>query len=107
MNVNPFELFKNLQNLQSQLAETQEKLGRVTVTGSAGGEMVRIELNGRLEVLKVSIAPEAVDAGQIAMLEDLVLAAFTDGMAKVREKIGEQMSGAAGAFGLPPGMTGS
>jgi len=106
MNMNPFELLKNFQNIQSQLAETQEKLGRVVVTGSAGADMVKIEINGRLEVLKVSITAEAMEPNDPTMLQDLVLAAFTDGMAKIKERIREEMSGAAGGLGLPPGMLG-
>ena len=61
MATNPFEMLKQLQGLQSRMGEMQEKLKTVRVTGSAGGGMVTVEMNGQMRVEKVTIAPEAVD----------------------------------------------
>ena len=79
----------------------QEKLEAITVTGSSGGSLVEIDLNGKFEVLAVRIAPQAMDGGDAEMLQDLVMAAFTDGMAKVREAIGGEVGEMTG--GLFPG----
>lgn len=106
MNFNPMELLKNFQNIQSQVSEMQEKLKGVRVTGTSGGGMVKIEMSGQMDVTGVSIAPEAVDPSDIKMLEDLLLAAFTDATFKMKEKLREEMSSVTGGLGLPPGMMG-
>ena len=105
--MNPMDLFKNLQNLQSRMGDVQEKMNEISATGSAGGDMVRIELNGKLEVRNVTISPEAVDPEDIGMLEDLIRAAFSDAAAKIREKIQEEMSSITGGLDLPPGFMGT
>ena len=106
MATNPFDMFKQLQGLQSRMGEIQEKLRGVRVTGSAGGGMVTVEMNGQMQVEKVTIAPEAIDPRDIPMLQDLVLAAFTDAMERLKDKIREEVSQATGLLGLPPGMLG-
>ena len=104
--MNPIEFVKNLQSMQSRMGEMQERLREITVTGSAGGDMVRIELNGQMEVLSVAISPETVDPDDVGMLQDLVLAAFTDASVKVREKLREEMSSITGGMNLPPELMG-
>ena len=106
MATNPFDVFKQLQGLQSRMGEMQEKLKTVRVTGSAGGGMVTVEMNGQMQVEKVIIAPEAVDPLDIPMLQDLVLAAVTDAMDRLKERIREEVSQASGLLGLPPGFLG-
>ena len=106
MATSPFDMFKQLQGLQSRMGEIQEKLKTVHVSGSAGGGMVTVEMNGQMQVEKVTIAPEAVDPRDIPMLQDLVLAAFTDAMDRMKEKIRDEVSQATGMLGLPPGMFG-
>ena len=104
--MNPMDLIKNFQNIQSRVGEMQEKLKDVTVSGTSGGDMVRIEMNGQMEVTKVAISPEAVDPDDIGMLEDLVFAAFSDAFAKIKEKMREEMSALTGGMNLPPGFLG-
>jgi DNA-binding YbaB/EbfC family protein len=106
MATNPFEMFKQLQGLQSRVGEIQEKLKAVKVTGSAGGGLVTVDMNGQMLVEKVTIAPEAVDPRDIPMLQDLVLAAMTDALERLKEKIRDEVSQATGMLGLPPGMLG-
>jgi nucleoid-associated protein EbfC len=106
MAANPFEMLKNLQGLQAKMGEMQEKLKSVRVTGSAGGGMVTVELNGDLRAEKVTISPEVVDPSDIRMLEDLVLAAASDALARLKEKLRDEMAQATGIAGLPPGMFG-
>jgi len=104
--MNPMDLIKNFQNIQSRVGEMQEKLKDVTVAGTSGGDMVKIEMNGQMEVTKVTISPEAVDPDDIGMLEDLVFAAFSDAFAKIKEKMREEMSALTGGMNLPPGILG-
>jgi DNA-binding YbaB/EbfC family protein len=100
MNINPFEILKNAQKIQEQMSGFQEKLGAITATGASGGGLVEIEINGKLEVIAVRIAPEAV--GDAEMLQDLVMAAFTDGMTKVKEAITVEAAAMTGGL-IPPG----
>lgn len=106
MNINPMDFLKNFQNIQSKLTEAQERMKDVTAVGTSGGDMVRVTINGQMEVQKVEISPEAVDPDDIEMLQDLVLAAFTNAMEKVKEDIREHMSSLTGGMDLPPGMFG-
>jgi DNA-binding YbaB/EbfC family protein len=101
MNINPFDILKNAQKIQEQMGAFQEKLGDILITGSAGGKMIEIDMNGRMELLSVRIAPEAMEGGDREMLEDLTAAAFTDAMEKVREAISRE----AGAV-IPEGLQG-
>jgi len=104
--MNPMDLFKNFQNIQSRINEMQEKMQAVKVTGAAGGDMVRVEMNGQMTVTSVHISPDAVDPEDIGMLEDLVLAAITDASVKVKETIRQEMSGLTGGMDIPPGFLG-
>ncbi|GHT65361.1 hypothetical protein FACS1894110_07060 [Spirochaetia bacterium] len=109
MNINPFDILKNAQKIQEQMGAFQEKLDGISVTGSAGGGMVEIDLNGKMEVLAVRIAPETIDPNEAEMLQDLITAAFTDGMGKIRERISQEMgalTGGMGMPGMPPGFPG-
>lgn len=104
--MNPMDLFKNLQNLQSQFGDIQEKMKRITVTGTSGGDMVRITLNGQMTVTDVQISKEVVDPEDVEMLQDLILAAFTDASTKLKEKMQEEMSEITGDMDIPPGFMG-
>ncbi len=104
--MNPLDMFKNFQNLQSQMNEMQEKVKSIRVTGSSGGGMVNIEMNGQMSVLNVQIDPEVVDPQDIGMLEDLVQAACIDAAAKIKEKLQEEVSSLTGGVQLPPGLLG-
>jgi len=104
--MNPFEMLKNLQSLQSGMQEMQGKLAEINVTGTAGGEMVRVSMNGQMVVTGVTIEPEAVDPEDIGMLEDLVRAAVSDAMAKVKEAIQQEVSSMTGGMPIPPGFMG-
>jgi len=102
MNINPFDILKNAQKIQEQMSGFQEKLGAITATGAAGGGLVEIDVNGKLEVTAVRITPEA--AGDTEMLQDLVMAAFTDGLAKVKEAIGGEAAAITGDLISPGGL---
>ena len=106
MNINPMELLKNFQNMQAKITEMQEKLKDVTVTGSSGGGMVQVEMNGQLAVTRVTISKEVVDPEDIEMLQDLVLGAIADALARVKERLREEASSVTGGMNLPPGMMG-
>jgi DNA-binding YbaB/EbfC family protein len=106
MNINPFDLLKNFGNIQSKMAELQGKLATVRVTGSAGGDMVKVEMSGQFEVLSVNISSEAADPADIEMLQNLIRAAMTDALCKIKETIRSEMSSLTGGLNLPPGFMG-
>ncbi|MCL2720557.1 MAG: YbaB/EbfC family nucleoid-associated protein [Treponema sp.] len=100
MNINPFDLLKNAQKIQEQMSGFQEKLAVITATGSAGAGMVEIDVNGKLEVLAVRIMPQTIDGGDVEMLQDLIMAAFTDGMAKVKDAISSEVGAMTGGMNM-------
>jgi len=106
MNINPFDLLKNAQKIQEQMNGFQEKLANISATGAAGGGLIEVDLNGKLELLAVRIAPQAMEGSDTEMLQDLILAAFNDGMSKVKEEIGSEVGSMTGLNipGFPAGL---
>ncbi|MDR2483829.1 MAG: YbaB/EbfC family nucleoid-associated protein [Treponema sp.] len=105
MNINPFDILKNAQKIQEQMGAFQEKLGALTVTGSAGAGMVEVELNGRMEMVSLRIAAEAANPEEVEMLQDLIAAAYNSAMEKIREAVNREMGALAGGMQIP-GMQG-
>jgi hypothetical protein len=104
MNINPFEILKNAQKLQEQMGIFQEKIGEIEITGSAGGGMTEIDMNGKMEVLAIRIAPEAMEDRE--MLQDLVAAALNNAIEKIREAVNKELGnmipgGIPGGQGFP------
>ena len=99
--MDPMEMFKNLQNLQSQMSGMQDKMKDVIAVGTSGGDMVKIEINGSMEVVKIRISPEIVNSDDVAMLEDLILAAFTDAGTKIKVKLASEMTSLTGGLDFP------
>jgi DNA-binding YbaB/EbfC family protein len=79
------QLMQQAQALQEQMQKAQERLALKTVTGSAGGGMVLVTANGKGEIQKVQIDKQAVDPRDVAMLEDLVLAAVNSALRAAQE----------------------
>jgi len=106
MNINPFDLLKNAQKIQEQMSGFQEKLSTITATGSAAAGMVEIDMNGKMEVLAVRITPQMMDGQDTEMLQDLIMAAFTDSMTKVKEAINNEVGAMTGGLNIPgfPGI---
>lgn len=103
MENNPLDFLKMLQGMQKQMEQVQGKLADVRVTGTSGGDMVQVELNGKLEVVKVTLDPVVVDPQEHSVLEDLLSAAIGDALRKVREELGQKVGG---GLSLPPGFPG-
>src|SRR5438552_18441501 len=79
------ELFQQAQQIQEQMKEAQERLGRKTVTGSSGGGMVIVTATGKGEIQKVQIDKQAVDPRDVPMLEYLVLASVNSALKAAQE----------------------
>ncbi len=92
-------MMKQAQQMQQKL---QEDIALIRVEASAGGGMVAVKMDGRKNVLSVRIAPEV--AGDVEMLQDMMMAAFNEASKKVDDEAQEKMGGLLGGMGLPPGM---
>ena len=96
----------NMQGMMKQAQQMQERLAAevalIRVEASAGGGMVVVKMDGQKNVLAVKIDPEV--AGDVEMLQDMVLAACNEAVKKVDEETRQKMSGMLGGLGLPPGM---
>jgi DNA-binding YbaB/EbfC family protein len=84
-------LLKQAQKLQSQMEKMQAELEEKTVEASAGGGMVKVVVNGRQELVSIHIEPEVIDPEDKEMLQDLIVAAVNEALAKAREMISEEM----------------
>ena len=104
--MNPLEMLGNLQKLQETMKQMQEKMKTLVATGSAGGDLVKVTVNGQMDVLKVELAPECVDPRDIPMLADLVRLATNDAMARVKDKMKDELGPLGQGLNLPgfPGM---
>jgi DNA-binding YbaB/EbfC family protein len=94
-------LLKKAQELQQKMAKLQEELGEKTVEASSGGGMVAVVANGKQEIVSIKIDPEVVDANDVEMLEDLVLAAINDALYQAKQMVTEQMSQLTGGVKIP------
>ncbi len=97
-------MMKQAQQMQAKMAEMQEALDKVELTGVSGGGMVEVTLTGKGEMRKVKIDPALVDKDEIEVLEDLIAAAHNDAKGKVEAHAAEEMSKITGGIQLPPGM---
>ncbi len=94
----------NIQELMSQAKQQyevlQKKMQETTVEASSGGGTVTVKMDGRKQLLKVTIDPEAVKAGDVEMLQDLITAAVNEAARKVDERMQSTMGGMLGGLGL-------
>lgn len=96
MEFNPADLMKNFKNIQNQMKDVQGKLKEVEAEGSSGGGLVKIVINGEMEVQSVLLDPIAVDPRDIDMLQDLIIAAMNSAQANIKDKIQKEMSDSTG-----------
>ena len=89
-------LVKQAQMMQQRMKETQEKLSLEEREGTSGGGLVKVVLNGKNEMKKISISPELVNKEEVDVLEDMVLAAYNDAHRKIDEMQEEGMRQATG-----------
>ena len=98
------DIVKQAQELQERLAKVQEDAAARTAEGSAGGGMVKVTVNGRLEVLRVHIEPAVLRGDDVQMLEDLIVAAVNQGIRAAQQQMAEEMSKLTGGLKIP-GLT--
>lgn len=101
MNFNPFDLLKNAGAIKEQLAQAQEEMKKISVTGSSGGGIVTVTMNGQFEITNVHLDPIAVDPRDVKMLEDLIVAASHDAQSRIQEEIKGKIGPMAEGLNIP------
>ena len=99
--MNPMKLMKQMQQMQERL---QEEIAAITVSATAGGGMVKVEMDGQKALRSVAIDPEVVSKDDVGMLQDLIVAAVNEASRKVDAEIQERTSAMAGGMPKIPGL---
>jgi len=96
----------NMQQMMRQAQQMQEKMAQeieqIKIEATAGGGMVTVKMDGHKNLLSVKIEPDV--AGDVEMLQDMILAACNEAVKKVDDETRAKMGGMLGGMGLPPGM---
>ena len=90
-----------LEHAQKQAQDLQVKMKQTVVEASSGGGTITVKMNGQKQVLETHIDPEAVKAGDVEMLQDLVTAAVNAAAQKVDEAMQSTVGGMLGGMGIP------
>jgi len=99
------QMMKQAQQMQTKMQEMQEKLAEMEMAGTSGAGMVSVTLNGKGEMRRVKIDPSLFNSNDAEVVEDLIVAAFSDAKKKLDVVLAEEMSKVTGGLNLPPGMT--
>jgi DNA-binding YbaB/EbfC family protein len=109
--MNPFKQFGQMASLLQQLPKIkeemerlQQRLGQLEAVGDAGAGMVKVRVNGKLEMLSCSVSEEIFRLQDREMLEDLIRSATNQAMERARQQAAEETGKMAGSFGLPSGL---
>jgi len=94
-------MLKEAQRLQARMLKLQDELAERNVESAAGGGMIKVVANGRQEILSIRIEKEVVNPDDVDMLQDLLIAAVNDALAKSREMVSSEMGKLTGGLNLP------
>ena len=97
-------MLRQARQLQAKMAKVQEELGNVIVEATSGGGAVKVVMNGHQNVQSVQILPEAVNSEDVEMLQDLIVSAVNEAIAKSQEVANKQLSSLTGGLNIP-GLT--
>lgn len=95
------QMVKQAQKLQARMLRMQDELSERTVESSAGGGMVKVVANGKQQLVEIQINREVVNPEDVEMLQDLVLTAVNDALAKAQAMVSGEMSKLTGGMNLP------
>ena len=98
------QMMKQAQEMQARMTELQTRLNEIEMNGASAGGMVQVTLNGKGELRKVKIDKSLMDPNETEVLEDLLVAAFSDAKNRVETHVAEEMSKLTGGLKLPPGL---
>jgi len=97
-------IMRQAQELQLKLAKAQQELSNTTLEASSGGGAVKVTIDGQQKIQSVKISPEVIDPDDVELLEDLVLTAVSEAIAKSQELAAERLGGLTGGLKIP-GLT--
>jgi DNA-binding YbaB/EbfC family protein len=100
------QMMRQVQEMQAEMEKAQESLKHETVEASAGGGMVTVKVSGELELLELSIDPQAVDPEDVELLQDMVLAATNEALRSAQELAASKMGAVTGGLGGAGGLGG-
>lgn len=92
---------KQMQAMQREMEEAQDKLGEKEVEATAGGGAVSAKVNGNKELVSLKLDKDVIDPEDSDMLEDLIIAAVNEAMRQVDEMVNDEMGKITGGFGIP------
>lgn len=98
------QIMRQAQKMQQQMEKTQEEIDAMEFEGTAGGGMCTVKMNGKKEVLSVTLKPEVVDPEDIDMLQDLIAAAVNEAIQAVSAYTEQKMGAFTGGAGRIPGL---
>jgi nucleoid-associated protein EbfC len=96
---------KMAQQLQADMARAQDEIAQMVLEGTAGGGAVTAVVNGKGEVVSITIDKDVVDPEDVEMLQDLITAAVNDGVHRIQEAAAARMNQVTGGLRIP-GLTG-
>ena len=99
--MNPANAQNAFQALQQKMLETQEELGNENVEVSTGGGAVTIVVNGQQKIQSIKISADAMAAGDVEMLQDMLVAAMNEAIGRSQELASQKMGALTGGLGLP------
>ena len=97
-------MMRQARELQAKLAKAQQELADITIEASSGGGAVKVTINGQQEIQSVKISPEAINPEDVELLEDLVLTAVNEAIAKSQELAAQRLGKLTGGLKIP-GLT--
>jgi DNA-binding YbaB/EbfC family protein len=97
-------MLQKVQQLQEEMAKTQESLADETVSVTAGGGAIEVVITGQQRLRAVKIDPDVVDPEDVEMLQDLIVAAVNEAIERAQTMAAERLSALTGGLGLPPGL---
>jgi DNA-binding YbaB/EbfC family protein len=101
-------LMRQLPKIKEEMEKLQQRVGQITAEGDAGAGMVKVRVNGRMEVLQCTLSDEVLRLNDREMLEELIKAATNQAIQKARQAVAEETSKVTSSLGLPvtPGALG-
>jgi DNA-binding YbaB/EbfC family protein len=94
-------MLQQLQKLQEEMVKTQESLGDETVSVTVGGGAITVVISGHQKIQSITIEPEVVDPDDVEMLQDLVMAAVNEAIAKSQQLAADQLGALTGGLSIP------
>ena len=98
------QMMKQVQEMQSRMQDFQQRLEGIFVTGNSGGGLVSVTLNGKGVMTGCAIDASLIQPEEKEIVEDLIVAAHSDGRAKLEKLVAEEMKEVTGGLPLPPGF---